>query len=431
MYSGATSHLTNSLDLMSDLKGTNMTFTTASSDQLKAEAIGKIKTNRYTLSEVAYVPKADSNLLSVNSICRNGGEVLFKSDEVVISKDGKPAVRGRQRPNGIYVVDLDPTVADGHTALKVTPSVNYAHRLMGHLGINNLKKLTNMSVGLNFDSQGDLNCDVCAKAKQAKKPFTGELPAADRVLQIVCSDVGQMNLPDFEGNRYYVTLLDVYTHFAEVHLMKAKSEVAEICKAYILRVQNEKNCKVSVFKCDNGTEYFPLYEFLKENGTSLDLTVPYCPELNGRAERLNRTLCEKMRALLFDSGVDKELWGVALQTSCYLANRSPYMMKCDTPYEMWHGKPPNLSNLQLFGCVAYSKVPNTKKLDEKSVKRMFVGYTKTGYRLWNDEKRCIEVARHVTFLPIEEKLEIDRKNPLSGYLLTLRLKTVLKVLIML
>lgn len=35
--------------------------------------------------------------------------------------------------------------------------------------------------------------------------------------------------------------------------------------------------------------------------------VPYSPQLNGKAERLNQTLMKKMRALLFDLELNKEM----------------------------------------------------------------------------------------------------------------------------
>ena len=45
------------------------------------------------------------------------------------------------------------------------------------------------------------------------------------------------------------------------------------------------------------------------------------------------------------------------------------------PYEMWHGKPPNLSNIRVFGCIAYN-VPKQKrrqKIDSESCRCIFLG----------------------------------------------------------
>lgn len=65
----------------------------------------------------------------------------------------------------------------------------------------------------------------------------------------------------------------------------------------------------------------------------MDFTVPYSPQLNGKAERLNRTLMEKIRALLKESKLKKEMWGEAVYTATYLLNRSPTKTLSVIPYE--------------------------------------------------------------------------------------------------
>lgn len=61
--------------------------------------------------------------------------------------------------------------------------------------------------------------------------------------------------------------------------------------------------KNSVLKCDNGRECIP-DKFIKsyeEKGIQMYYTVPYTPQQNGNAERMNRTLAEKGRVLIINS----------------------------------------------------------------------------------------------------------------------------------
>jgi len=74
--------------------------------------------------------------------------------------------------------------------------------------------------------------------------------------------------------------------------------------------------------------------------------------LNGRAEHLNRTFLDKVRAFLFNAGAKKEMWGEALYIATYILNRSPSEVLKKT-YEMWEEKKPNLKNLQIFRCNSY------------------------------------------------------------------------------
>jgi len=65
------------------------------------------------------------------------------------------------------------------------------------------------------------------------------------------------------------------------------------------------------------------------------LTVPYTHKQNGHAERLNRTLVEKGRAMLLDSKFNKNPLGEAVCAVVYLINRSPTSaLEGKTPAEM-------------------------------------------------------------------------------------------------
>eukprot|EP00253_Pinus_taeda_P034604 PITA_34604 len=80
------------------------------------------------------------------------------------------------------------------------------------------------------------------------------------------------------------------------------------------------------------------------------------------------TLMEKERSMLSRAELGQEFWVEAVETACYLVNRSPSSVLEDkTPQEVWTGKKPSLSHLRLFGCDAYVHVPKEKrtKLDSK------------------------------------------------------------------
>lgn len=71
---------------------------------------------------------------------------------------------------------------------------------------------------------------------------------------------------------------------------------------------------------------------------------------------MNRTLAEKMRAMLIEAKLEHYLWPEALNIAVYLANRSPTVaLNRKTPYECWFGKRPDFGNLRVFGCEAFMK----------------------------------------------------------------------------
>ncbi|GKF04249.1 retrotransposon protein, putative, ty1-copia subclass [Tanacetum coccineum] len=77
-----------------------------------------------------------------------------------------------------------------------------------------------------------------------------------------------------------------------------------------------------------------------------------------------------------------------------------------TPYELLYGKIPNLSYLKVWGCVALVKRDMPDKLQQRSVKCIFIGYLKEtmGYYFYFPPENKIVVASYAEFL---------EKNPIS------------------
>jgi len=64
-------------------------------------------------------------------------------------------------------------------------------------------------------------------------------------------------------------------------------------------------------------------DYDKKTGVVVEFTTAYIPEQNGVAERLNRTLITKVRAMLTETDLPQWLWGEAAYAACYLHNRTP------------------------------------------------------------------------------------------------------------
>ncbi|GJY20035.1 retrovirus-related pol polyprotein from transposon TNT 1-94, partial [Tanacetum coccineum] len=121
---------------------------------------------------------------------------------------------------------------------------------------------------------------------------------------------------------------------------------------------NDKLCSFRLKKprTDNGFEFYN-WEFEKpciESGIARHLAVARTPQQNGLAERMNRTLMDKVRYLLIQSGLPRTIWAEVTWTAAYLINRSPSRaIKKKTHMEMWSGHPSDIRMLRIFDCVAY------------------------------------------------------------------------------
>ena len=63
--------------------------------------------------------------------------------------------------------------------------------------------------------------------------------------------------------------------------------------------------------------------FCVRNGIARKHTCAYTPQKNGVAERFNRTIMDKVRCMLSESGLNEKFWAEVASTTCYLINSSP------------------------------------------------------------------------------------------------------------
>lgn len=104
-----------------------------------------------------------------------------------------------------------------------------------------------------------------------------------------------------------VTFTDDHTSKTFGYLLKCKSEVMSKFIIFKAMVERQTGLKIKCLRSDNGGEYVNqrFSGFLNNEGIVHQTTVPYSAQQNGVSERLNRTLIEKTRCMLQESGLSK------------------------------------------------------------------------------------------------------------------------------
>lgn len=414
--SGATSHITNNVHCLHDVVTLDeeKVFGVANGDQLRCGTKGNVNLvcpdkSPVTLIDVSYVPGVQMNLLSVSQITQKGKTVVFDKTgcKVVNSKvrvSKKYVIGSGVIENGLYRFDI--FNSNLNVLSEVPDSSELWHRRLGHLNSQDLKALEKAGTGVKLTTKPVENCDACAKGKMFRKPFNHSNPTrAESPLGLIHSDVcGPMQVSSTSGMRYFITFTDDYTRMSHVYFMKNKHEVFEKFREYKALVENQSGKKIKVFRSDNGTEYVntQFKEYFRESGIQFETSAPYTPEQNGVAERLNRTIVEKARCMLSQSGLPASFWAEATNTAIYLKNRSPTKALIGkTPEEMWSGKIRSLKHLRVFGCKVMVHIPKQKrsKWQSKAREQVFLGYcenTKT-YRVCDMKTMNVDKSRDVVF----------------------------------
>lgn len=330
--SGSSAHMVHDRNWISNAKQTTKgSVTVANGSGVDVECTGqveldvKVGTDTMTIdvNNVLCVPSLCTNLISVSQLVKSGSTVNFDRNECTIRNRDGCIIGKASLCDNVYKLNLSKV---NSFSVSSGEKQNLWHRRFGHIGDQYLSKVKNTVDGIEFGAVIPSKCAVCSKGKQTRLPFKPSNTSTSRVLELIHSDVcGPMPVDSFGGSWYYVLFLDDYSRKVFVKPIKHKSDVfAEFCEFKSL-VENQTGNKIRTLRTDGGGEYCnnKFGQFLKQYGIEHQKTTPYTPEQNGMAERMNRSLVEKVRCMLFDAHMDIRHWGEAVAAAAYLINRSP------------------------------------------------------------------------------------------------------------
>ncbi|GJZ02717.1 putative RNA-directed DNA polymerase [Tanacetum coccineum] len=279
------------------------------------------------------------------------------------------------------------------------------HKRLGHMSEKGMSILSKKNV---LSGVHDINlkkCSHCLAGKQTRRAFKSR-PSfrTENILDLVHSDVcGPMKTKTLGGCSYFVTFIDDHSRKVWVYTLKTKDQVLDVFKQFHALVERQTGKKLKCIRSDNGGEYIgPFDAYCREHGIQHQKTPPKTPQLNGLAERMNRTLVERVRCLLSHAGLPASFWGEALNTAVHVINLTPCVpLRFDVPDRVWSGKDVSYHHLRVFGCKASVHIPKDErsKLDVKNKPCVFLGYgqDELGYRLYDPVQKKLVRSRDVEF----------------------------------
>ena len=259
---------------------------------------------------------------------------------------------------------------------------------------------------LNYIKEPLGSCEPCIMGKMSQKPnYSIKEMGTREPLELVHMDLcGPMPVVSMNGSRYFYILVDEYSKYVCVYIIRTKDEAFKKFVHYVNKYENQLGKKIRQVRSDNGKEFINrnFMELFKDKGIHHQRTVAYNPPSNGVAERANRSLLDKARTMLVDAGLPDNFWAEAIMTATRLKNIVPTKERgTRNPYELWYGRKPTVSYIKVFGCMAYYFIPkiNRSKLSPRARKGIFIGYCddSRSYRVYDPEYRKINIVRNVKF----------------------------------
>ena len=307
-------------------------------------------------------------------------------------------------PENLLINEINKTVT---ISKKISEALLW-HQRLGHASVKYLKELQKTNIELQKIRFDDCikNCEICILAKSERKPFKESRTKAETPLGKIHMDImGPIKPLSFpEKNKFIIVFLDDYSRYARIFSIKTKDQAGECLEKFLQNARNilGKNQKVCYIRADNAKEFTggDFKSIMDKEKIDEDFAPTYTPELNGTAERFNKSLAWKIRSLLIDSGLPPSMWILAAETAVHIYNRTPHKtIKFATPLSLFApNQKHHLEKLKRFGCIAYVNIPNPDtKFSDRAIKTIHVGYTKNAYVLWHPPTGRFLTSRNVDF----------------------------------
>ena len=373
------------------------------------------------LKGVKHIPDIRMNLISTGKLDDEGYCNTFCDGKWKLTKGSLIVARG-QKCSSLYVMNVKIAVSTINT-VDDEGIAELWHNRLSHMSEKGLMVLAKKNLLSGMKNGCLKRCVHCLAGKQTRVSFKRvPHPRKPGILDMVHSDVcGPMKTRTLSGALYFVTFIDDHSRKIWVYMLKSKDQVVDVFKQFHARVERCTGVKLKCIRTDNGGEYCgPFDEYCRQQGIRHQKTPPKTPQLNGLAERMNRTLVERVRCLLSQSQLPRCFWGEALSTVVHVLNLTPCVpLGFEVPDRMWSGKEASYSHLRVFGCKAFVHIPKDErsKLDVKTRPCVFIGYglDEFGYRFYDPVQRKLVRSRDAVFVEDHGIKDIDKAEMEEQY----------------
>jgi transposase InsO family protein len=240
-----------------------------------------------------------------------------------------------------------------------------------------LQLIKNGATGLPYKGKFRELCRPCLESRQRAENHGKQLirHPNGKFGEHLHSDLAIVNIADFKGFKYVLTVVDEISDEVIITLLKSKSAevVLAACKNTHKIITARCKSEIKTWQFDRGSEFLnSLFEewITRELGASQLFSNIEHPWENGRA-------------MLKYADLPNALWGKALVHAAYLKNRSPSTrLNLLSPLQFRTGEAQDFTRLRVFGCPAQIFVRATKrennKLSDRSEKGTLIGMSTLG-----------------------------------------------------
>lgn len=336
------------------------------------------------LHNVAYCLGFHMNLVSYHKLKAKG--VRWNDEIEWLTRDGRPYIKVIDEA-GWPLIEQDSSpslfaMATSTNPLAAKASIDRWHARLGHPRLEVLQQLPHHVQGVTYttidSSLSTALCPQCIEGQQRQQiqrttTYPGAYP-----FERVHFDILEIEKA-FNIDRWVLHFYCVYSGFHVAFTLPFKNgpQMTDATETFIKLIQ-AWGYTIREMQSDNERGLNEQWrELLRINGITHRKSPPFTPSQNGAAERSGGVITAIARKLYLESKLPISLWPFFIDQAVRIINRLPIQRKkWITPYELVHGRQPNLAGFRVIGSKAYVLIKNKQqrpqlhKLRSKSI----IGY---------------------------------------------------------
>jgi transposase InsO family protein len=122
-----------------------------------------------------------------------------------------------------------------------------------------------------------LPCTVCPLAQNKRLHFPHSFTSFVSIFDLIHCDIwGPYFVSSQTGHHYFLTIVDDYSRYTWIHLMKSKDHTRTHNQAFFHFIETQFSSKIKVLRSDNGPE-FAMSDFYSTKGVLHQLSCVESP----------------------------------------------------------------------------------------------------------------------------------------------------------
>ncbi|CAI5966103.1 unnamed protein product [Closterium sp. NIES-64] len=219
---------------------------------------------------------------------------------------------------------------------------------------------------------------------------------------------GPARVRGLDHERYFLLVVDDYSRYTTVFLLRSKGDVTEVLIDWIraarlqLRQSFGSDFPVLRLHSDRSGEFSSglLRAFCRAQGIRQTFTLPDSPQQNGIAERRIGMVMDVARTSMMHAAAPHFLWPFAVRYAAHQINLHPRVSRPETsPALLRTGKVGDASTFRVWGSRAFVRDLSVDKLSPRAAPCVFLGFPPDapGWQFYHPTSRRVLSSQDVTF----------------------------------